>query len=76
MICPKCGADTIVVDSRRSDANIKRRRKCLRCGNRFSTMEIDLDVYTALSAAPDADTRLKWKLAMENIRACVAEILE
>lgn len=41
MICPFCGASTKVVDSRISmeGAGIRRRRKCLDCEFRFSTLE-------------------------------------
>lgn len=42
MRCPKCGGqDDKVIDSRasREGATIRRRRECLRCGNRFTTYE-------------------------------------
>lgn len=41
MKCPKCGAETKVIDSRiRESANsIWRRRECERCGNRETTYE-------------------------------------
>ncbi len=42
MKCPSCGyEDTKVVDSRHTEDNtsIKRRRICIKCGNRFSTFE-------------------------------------
>jgi transcriptional repressor NrdR len=42
MRCPKCGCqDDKVVDSRasREGATIRRRRECIRCGNRFTTYE-------------------------------------
>jgi len=42
MICPKCSADTRVIDSRshEDDAGvIRRRRECVACGNRFFTQE-------------------------------------
>lgn len=45
MTCPECGSDTKVVDSRRSEDTVTRRRECLACGHRFTTMEVDLDVY-------------------------------
>lgn len=47
MKCPKCGSDDDkVLDSRASKegAVIRRRRECLKCGNRFTTHEeIDRD---------------------------------
>ena len=40
MRCPYCGsADTKVTDSRDAEAGIRRRRECLGCGQRFTTME-------------------------------------
>ncbi|MEX2158990.1 MAG: transcriptional regulator NrdR [Dehalococcoidia bacterium] len=40
MRCPYCGfADTKVTDSRDADEGIRRRRECLSCGQRFSTVE-------------------------------------
>jgi len=40
MLCPYCGfADTKVTDSRDADEGIRRRRECLSCGQRFTTME-------------------------------------
>ena len=40
MRCPYCGyADTKVTDSRDADDGIRRRRECLNCGQRFTTME-------------------------------------
>ena len=41
MKCPKCKGKTKVLDSRRkSDNNIRRRRECVKCSYRFSTIEI------------------------------------
>lgn len=42
MRCPKCTfSDSKVVDSRpgKNEASIRRRRECLKCGHRFSTVE-------------------------------------
>ncbi len=40
MRCPYCGySDTKVTDSRDADDGIRRRRECLNCGQRFTTME-------------------------------------
>lgn len=41
MNCPRCGfPDSRVVDSRKNDTYINRRRVCRRCGFRFQTVEI------------------------------------
>ena len=38
--CPKCGGDSTVIDTReRLNSDIRRRRKCLSCGYRWSTVE-------------------------------------
>ncbi len=40
MRCPHCGHDeSRVLDTRDSEQGIRRRRQCLRCENRFSTVE-------------------------------------
>ena len=50
MKCPMCGSDnTVTVDSRSNSDNIIRRKKCLTCNHRWSTIEIDKDQwYSAL----------------------------
>lgn len=40
MKCTSCQSDTMVLDSRKRDDGIYRRRSCPSCGTRFSTMEI------------------------------------
>jgi len=41
MKCQKCKKGrTVVIDSRTSGNSIRRRRKCLKCGHRFSTFEV------------------------------------
>lgn len=49
MKCPKCGSSALaIVDSRQSNETIRRRRKCLKCGHRFSTFEISFEEYYGL----------------------------
>ena len=44
MICPKCKANQLtVVDSRPTSNEVRRRRECLVCHHRFTTVEISLD---------------------------------
>ena len=48
MRCPFCGSmNTVVIDSRINIEQIRRRRRyrCNRCGQNFSTMEIFRDVF-------------------------------
>ena len=41
MICPACGGDSHVVDTRdTAEGEIRRRRKCDQCGARWSTLEV------------------------------------
>jgi transcriptional regulator NrdR family protein len=42
MICPKCESPTEVINSRKKDGNVVRRRLCA-CGERFSTKEVIVD---------------------------------
>ena len=48
MTCPVCGADTKVIDSRPIEDGTRRRRQCLECDHRFTTVEIDVDYYDAM----------------------------
>lgn len=49
MLCPKCKSDNLkVYDSRPSNESTWRRRMCLDCKCRFSTVEINLDEYQDL----------------------------
>lgn len=41
LACPLCDGVTEVIDSRNApDNSIRRRRKCIKCGHRYSTYEI------------------------------------
>ena len=49
MTCPECGGHTDVIDSRiTTNGYVRRRRKCLYCGNRYSSVEIPFDEYKQL----------------------------
>lgn len=39
LVCPRCRADTYVVDTRPGDKTVRRRRKCVACDHRFTTYE-------------------------------------
>lgn len=45
MTCPICNEKTQVTDSRANDDFVRRRRACPTCKYRFSTIEIDEDLY-------------------------------
>lgn len=43
-LCPKCCAESRVIKtSQRADGVVRRRRECLYCKRRFSTVEMALD---------------------------------
>lgn len=48
MNCPKCNGETAVTDSRSREDIVHRRRKCMVCGYRFGTDEIDSYKYKLL----------------------------
>lgn len=44
IFCPVCGYETIVINSRDyKDNTIRRRRECVNCGTRFSTIEAPVE---------------------------------
>lgn len=58
-ICPECEGDSIVIDTEKTfDRTLRRRRKCLVCGFRWSTVETRVlsvhDLRQALEALRDA----------------------
>ena len=49
MICPKCKSEQVTVyDSRRIFGTVRRRRRCLDCGFRFTTYEVEAKEYKEL----------------------------
>ena len=46
MKCPMCGNESIItIDTRPDQDNVVRRKKCLICDYRWSTIEIDKDQW-------------------------------
>lgn len=68
MNCPKCGAQTQVKDSRDKGAGTRRRRLCVACNTKFTTIEIDLAEYIKIRRA-STETRLHRidRIAVGNI---------
>lgn len=61
MNCPKCGSDQVnVIDSRPKEGTVARRRKCLVCGYRYSTVEVDVSEYKSLK---EKAKMLRWMLS-------------
>ncbi|MAP24572.1 MAG: transcriptional regulator NrdR [Rickettsiales bacterium] len=67
MICPFCGSkDTQVKDSRPNDEDtiIRRRRSCVECGSRFTTLErVQLCPVTVVKNSGDRESFDREKLA-------------
>lgn len=54
MMCPKCCGLTKVTNGRENAAGyFKRRRECLKCGERFSTVETQITDRTIKVCCPD-----------------------
>lgn len=45
MTCPVCGAKTRITDVRPQVDFNRRRRRCIECGYRFTTYEVDKDIW-------------------------------
>jgi transcriptional regulator NrdR family protein len=67
-----CGGNTCVIDTRpQTNMRVRRRRKCRKCGARFSTVEVEARTLTALIKCRDALDRLyfdraKWGRRVED----------
>lgn len=60
MNCLYCNGSTIVIDTRPTKSGIRRRRKCLDCGERFTTIETAKgQSFDALSSAVNEVSKLK-----------------
>jgi transcriptional repressor NrdR len=57
MTCPKCNGKTKVVDSRTDEDSTERRRECVECGCRFSTVEVDRDYFERMVKKNDKRQR-------------------
>lgn len=51
MTCPECNRKTHIVETRFDDDSVRRRRECRECGYRFTTLEVDKDLYERLVKA-------------------------
>lgn len=60
MTCPVCSGKTDVKDSRGRIDHVIRRRKCIKCGFEFRTIETDEDIYIRLEKG-DTDNRVNHK---------------
>ena len=60
MLCPICDSDTRITDSRPDCESVRRGRECRNCGYRFTTIEIDKDLY---------ERTIKEKEANRNVQS-------
>lgn len=44
MTCPVCAGETKVIATRDQQDHVLRKRKCMVCGYRFLTVELDIDM--------------------------------
>lgn len=58
MVCPKCGSDQLtVVDTRRKNGTVWRRRGCLCCSKRFNTVEVSEEAFAQLRKKEEKQRR-------------------
>ena len=75
MNCPKCrNHETSVVDSRATDTDVRRRRECDYCNERFSTLEILADSVELVAALRLHSTLSKIEKKMNRLRKIFAEV--
>lgn len=66
MICAFCGSSqTKILDSREKDNTVRRRRICMTCGKRYSTVEILETTYKRMQYKLDEPIR---KQALMNAK--------
>lgn len=63
MNCTTCYSDTKVIDSRIEEQGVRRRRECLACGARFTTMEVTMDQLHQARTKPAPAAKPKPKPA-------------
>lgn len=70
--CPACHSDygNAVKDSRIIKSTVRRRRTCLKCGHKWSTVEINDTVFQSLIRGDSADHR------NSVIKRVVTELME
>ena len=67
MICPWChSTKTKVTNSRFESRRKRRRRECLGCGERFTTLELTLDEYDQLDAHREKLARIRDAIAHDK----------
>lgn len=68
MLCPKCNSDNLTcIDSRPSGGVTRRRRVCIECKHRFSTIEINIAEYNELKDN---------QMLLANMRSISREVID
>lgn len=67
MTCPVCGGITEIIDSRPKQDYTRRRRKCTACSYRFTTVEIDADIYAGMKPLNKKAVQMALLDGFENI---------
>lgn len=63
MMCPYCQKEfSSVIDSRKHEGHTVRRRECMECKNRFSTIEIDLVEWQRFQKVEELLVMLKERI--------------
>lgn len=47
IVCPKCGGETEVTETRKCDGGLRRARRCLTCDGRLTTYEVPAPPHKA-----------------------------
>lgn len=72
MQCPKCNAYGLACsDSRPYNETIRRRRRCLNCGYRFSTVEISIEDYHKLK-----ENEAEAAEVLSNLEEILSKVIE
>lgn len=67
MMCPQCGSDDLsMIDSRTSNDQVNRRRLCLNCLCRFSTVEIKKEELQRLRRIENVAYKLQEEFRFEK----------
>lgn len=74
VICRSCGAFSRITSSRRAGDTVRRRRECVKCGGRWSTLEV-LELKTRLekirgfSVPPDRKAEYLKRMRKKGAKA-------
>lgn len=67
LVCPKCGSEQVsVIDSRRKEGTVWRRRCCLCCQKRFNTVEISEERLQAMEKTEELMAKIKEVCGFEQ----------